>query len=130
MPWTHEYRPSLDAIEVVYSGSTSARDLQDSTSKFINIEHREGISRFLIDTREMELDATLLDVYDIPETQYVVEKADRKGRVALILAASGFERQAGLFYRDACQNRGWLVEAFADRQEAVDWLDGDGSPVS
>ena len=125
MPWSYEYNPTLDVIEVAYRGSTSARDLQESTSRFIDIEHEEGINRFLVDTSEMELDATLLDVHDLPETQYILEEADRNGRVALILSTSTFERQAGLFYRDVCQNRGWLVEAFSNRQEAAGWLVSD-----
>ena len=122
MPWSHEYDSILDVIEVVYRGSTSAQDLQESTSALIDIEHKKGINRFLVDTSDMQLDATLLDVHDIPETQYVVEGADREGKVAIILSASRFERQAGMFYRDACQNRGWFVEAFSDRKEAIDWL--------
>ena len=125
MPWSYDYNPTLGVIDVAYRGSTSARDLQQSTSRFIEIEHEQGINRFLVDTSDMELDATLLDVHDIPEEQYIVEGADRNGRVALILSTSTFERQAGLFYRDACQNRGWLVEAFSDRQEALDWLTSD-----
>ena len=122
MPWSYEYNSTFDVIEVAYRGSTSNQDLQESTSKFIDIEHEKGINRFLVDTSDMELEATLLDVHDIPETQYEVEGADREGKVALILSTSRFERQAGLFYRDACQNRGWLVEAFSDRKEAMDWL--------
>ena len=122
MPWSYEYNLALDVIEVAYRGSTSAQDLQESTSRFIEIEHKNGVNRFLVDTSDMELEATLLDVYDIPETQYEVEHADREGKVALVLPTSRFERQAVLFYRDACQNRGWFVEAFSDPKEAMDWL--------
>lgn len=78
MPWSYEYNPTMGVIEVAYRGSTSARDLQESTSRFIDIEHEQGINRFLVDTSDMELDATLLDVHDLPEAQYVVEGAGNR----------------------------------------------------
>ena len=126
MTWTYQHNPDLAIIEVAFVSNTSARDLQECTSKMIAIEKEEGVNRFLVDSRKMQLDASLLDVHEIPAEQYVVEQADRDGKVALILSTARFEHQAGMFYRDACQNRGWMVEAFADRQAALDWLTGSG----
>lgn len=127
MTWSYEYNPSLKVLEVAYRGSTTARDLQDSTSEFIRLEHEQGINRFLVDTSEIELNATLLDVHELPNKQYVAEKADKSARLAVVLSTSRFEREAALFYRDACQNRGYKVEAFDDRQQAITWLVGDAS---
>ncbi len=122
MTWTYGHNPDLAFVDVAFIGSTTARDLQECTSKMIAIEKDQGINRFLVDTREMALDASLLDVHQLPAEQYVVEQADRHGKLALILSTSRFEHQAGTFYRDACQNRGWIVEAFLDRQAAINWL--------
>jgi hypothetical protein len=52
MPWTYKHNPTLKIAEVAYSGSTTARDLRESTSEFIALEKEKGIYRFLIDTSE------------------------------------------------------------------------------
>ena len=56
----------------------------------------------------MDLNATLLDLYGIPETQHVVKGADRSGKMEFIPSNSVLERQAGIFCSDVCQiEDGW-----------------------
>ena len=76
MPWTYEINPTLQIVEVAYTGNTTARDLQESTSAFIALEKKEGLNRFLIDTSEMELTASIMDVYNLPDKQYLEEAAE------------------------------------------------------
>lgn len=122
MPWTYNINPTLQIVEVAYTGNTTARDLQESTSAFIALEKKEGINRFLIDTSEMELTASIMDVYNLPDKQYLEEEAERSGRVALILPTSAREKEAVNFYETVCKNRGWQVKTFLEHQEAVNWL--------
>ena len=122
MSWTYKLNPTLRIIEVAYSGTTTARDLKESTSEFISLEKEKGINQFLIDTSEMELAASLVNIYDLPDKQYVEENADRSGRVALLLPPSPREKEAVQFYETVCKNRGWNVQTFLERQEAIDWL--------
>ena len=122
MSWTYKLNPTLRIIEVAYSGTTTARDLKESTSEFISLEKEKGINQFLIDTSEMELAASLVNIYDLPDKQYVEENADRSGRVALLLPTSSREKEAVQFYETVCKNRGWNVQTFLERQEAIDWL--------
>ncbi len=70
----------------------------------------------------MEITASLIDVFNIPDKQYVEEKADRTGRVALILPSSPREKKAVNFFETVCKNRGWLVQTFLEHQDAVNWL--------
>ena len=125
MAWIYESNLSLQIVEAAYIGPTSAQDLKDSTSRFIALEKEEGLNRFLIDTREMKIDATFTDIFNLPEKQYLEEGADRDGRVAVILSSRAKERDAGLFYETVCQMRGWMVKVFQKRQEAIDWLTHD-----
>ena len=122
MPWTYKHNPTLHIIEVAYSGRTTARDLQESTSEFIKLEKEKGINRFLIDTSEMELAASLVDIYELPNKQYVEEEADKSGRVALVLPDSPREREAVVFYETVCKNQGWKVQTFSEQNDAVHWL--------
>ena len=104
MTWTYQQNPDLAIIEVAFVSNTSARDLQECTSKMISIEKEEGINRFLVDNRKMQLDASLLDVHAIPAEQYVIEQADPRGDVELylpdlFLAAADIYEARGLHHR-------------------------------
>lgn len=122
MAWRYTINQELRFVEVAYVGKTTAQDLKESTSEFITLQKEKGINRFLIDTSEMELAAALVDVYNVPDKQYVEEQADRRGCVAVILPASTKEREAAEFYETVCINRGWDVKNFLERQGAVNWL--------
>ena len=122
MPWIYEHNPTLQIIEVVYAGDITARDLRESNSEFIALEKEKGMNRFLVDATGMKLDANLVDLYNIPTQQYVEEKADRQGRVAVLLPTSTRAKKAVEFFETVCRNRGWLVQVFSERQKALDWL--------
>ncbi|KAA3629905.1 MAG: hypothetical protein DWQ09_02425 [Proteobacteria bacterium] len=127
MPWTYNYSPTLQIVEVFYVGRTTAYDLKESTSELIALEKEKGVNRFLIDTSEMEFVASMIDILDLPEKQYIEEEADRSGRIALIMPTSLRTKEAVEFYETACKNRGWNVQTFLEREEAVRWLTDDKS---
>ena len=122
LPWTYEHNPTHQIIEVVYEGDITASDLRESTSELIALGKEKGINRFLVNSTGIKLDANLVDLYDLPTRQYLKEKADRQGRIAVILPTSARAREAVKFFETVCMNRGWLVQVFSERQEALDWL--------
>ena len=124
MSWTIQRSPSDAFIEVIYSGRTTNTDLTEATSQCISLGKETGTTRFLVDASGIELAASMNDLYDLPTKQYVHDKAQRTGAVALILPASEHEKPAARFYEFACRNAGWLVRSFPDRQGAIDWLTG------
>ncbi len=124
MPWTLSHNQALRIVEVLYTGEVTGRELREVTSKCITLEKENGVNRFLCDASDCEISASLLDLFDLPAEQYAAEKADRSGRVAVVLPRSPRARDAAQFYETASRNRGWMVQAFASRQEAVDWLTG------
>lgn len=124
MAWTYSLNPELPFVAVEFSGNITARDLKEATSALISLEKGKGINRFLIDCTDMVLEASLLDVYNLPAKQYIDENADRNGRVALVFPESGSpkEKEAVQFYETVCTNRGWDVRAFSEHPDAVAWL--------
>ena len=127
MPWTYEHNQTLQLVEVVYKGYITASDLRESTSEFIALEKEKGLNRFLINTTEMKLDSSLMDIYKLPTEQYIEENADRQGRVAIVPPTCPRTKGAVRFYETVCKNRGWIVQVFSERQAAVDWLTGSSS---
>ncbi len=122
MPWEIKLNSNQNMIEITYTRKVTAQDLQESTSKVITLEKETGIHRILSDTTEVNLSASLSDLYDIPTKQYVQEGADNQGHLAIILATSPQEKEAAKFFQTVCHSGGWYVETFANRQLAIDWL--------
>ena len=122
MPWRYDIDPVQQIIKVAYTGDITKHELSESASEFIALEENKGLNRFLVDTTEMLSVSSLMDVYDLPANQYVDEDADRLGRVALIPPKSSQAKEAVRFYETVCQNRGWMVQVFEERQAAIEWL--------
>ena len=115
MAWEYKSYSDQKLIEIKYTGNVTAQDLQESTSKAITLEKETGIHSILSDTTDAELVASLSDLYDIRTKQYVEEKADRLGHLAIILSTSGKEKEAAQFFQIVCRSAGWHVQTFDNR---------------
>ncbi len=122
MPWNAKHNETLQLIEVVYTGLTTARDLQEATSKCIAMGKEKGINRFLVDSEGLELSASFVDVFELCDKKYTAEKADRLSRIAVVLPRSTEAQEVARFYETVCRNRGWMANVVSTRQEAIDWL--------
>ena len=128
MSYTINHNASLGIIELIYSGQITGTDLKEATSKCISLGKQTGTTKFLVDEVGMDLTASIVDFYDLPTKQYEDEEANRQSHVAVILPTSKEARNAVQFYEIACQNRGWFVHVFSERQSAINWLTGNITP--
>jgi hypothetical protein len=126
MAWTLEYNRSLRIVDLVFSGITSGRDLQEATTKCILLAKEQGTVQFLVDAEELELFAPLVDIIDLPYKQYVAEGLERLSRVALVNPNSPKAKEAAHFYETVCINRGWNARLFPKRDDAIEWLTNMG----
>ena len=122
MPYTVRHDAELDLIEVTVRGSISGSDIRGVSTDYIDLQKRTGSLRILVDANESELDASMMEIYALPEKQYKEEGLDRRTRIAIIFPSSASTRQGALFYETICQNRGWNARVLPDRQSAIDWL--------
>ena len=122
MTWMLEYNNTLRIVDVVFTGVTSGRDLQEATTKCVMLGKEQGTVKFLVDAVGLELFAPLVDIIDLPDKQYVAEGLDRLSRVALVYPRSPKAKQAAHFYETVCINRGWSVKLFPKRDDAIEWL--------
>ena len=124
MTSTLEYNSKLNIIEIVHAGRTTKADLTAGTTKAIALSKEKGIFDVLIDTTEIELAASLFDIFNLPAKQYVEEALDHRIRIGLIQPKLSKEKENAEFYEIACVNRGWLVKIFLNRNDAIEWLKG------
>lgn len=122
MPFTVRHLGTLDVVEVMCTGVLTSDELRDSTSEFVAIHRRTGVTRCLVELEDAEVSASLSDIVSLPERRYESESLPRIVRIAVIRPASESARRAAEFYETACQNRGWNARLFSNRQAALDWL--------
>ena len=122
MPWSVKPYPELGLIETVYSGRITDDDIKASTMKAIAVSNESGIGKFLSDLTDVEThDLSTLKLYEQPE-HWKGLRAKGKNRLALIVPDSKEIINAAAFYETVSRNRGWNVQIFSERQEAIDWL--------
>ena len=121
MPWRVEFDQRLGAIRCTYAGHLNLEDIKQATLRAIALSKEYRSQRALIDTVELTSAISTIDIYRLPEF-YATTQAERKSRWALLLPPSGQIRDDAQFYVTVCQNRGWFIQAFDDRNEAIAWL--------
>jgi hypothetical protein len=122
MAWSVTYNPALDVIEELFCGQVTAAEFREAVSKRISLEKETGSSKILNDVSDVEVDASIMDIYDFPNKQYNEEGSNRGVRMALIMPNSSKAMALAEFFVTVCLNRGWMVKEFTDRQRAIDWL--------
>lgn len=124
MPWNAKYNQELQIIELEYTGIISGDDMKEATSKCISLGNEKGTNKFLLDGIEAKISATLFDIFDHPK-QYINEKADRTGHIAVLLPIDLKSQEAARFYENVCMNRCWRAKVFSKQQDAIEWLTGN-----
>jgi len=121
MPWRVEFNPKFGVVFIVYTGRIRLVDIQAATFRTIELVKEHHTALILIDCSELKTAISTMEIYQLPEF-YDSTEASRQSKWALILPPAGQIREDTKFYSTVCQNRGWYLQAFDARQEAVDWL--------
>lgn len=124
MAWTVEYNEALNIVELKLSGRLSGAELQESAAARIALGEEHGITRFLIDARDLIAPrSTTLSIYEIAAKTYPKSNQRRDTRIAVINPSAPESEWIVQFYEDLCINRGWRVHMSDDRVTALGWLD-------
>ena len=123
MSWKVEYDEALGIVVDTYVGKSSGKDFKDVAKKRIALGREKGVEKTLIDALRMETDSsTTFDVYDIVEHMYNEEGRRANWKIAITTPVSSAAREQVCFYVNVCKNRGWIIEEFTKRNEALEWL--------
>lgn len=122
MAWTLELNSELQIIDLIFKGNVTGPEAREATSKAIALHHEYGILRYLVDTIEMESAPPIKNIYNLPTEQYDSEGLSHQAHIALVEPRSEIEKEATQFYQSVCLHRGWIVQLFQSRDEAIKWL--------
>ena len=123
MNWSLKFDEDLGIIIVVYADICNSKDFEEVAKKRIAIGKEKGIAKALIDLSWIKTDSIRnADVKDIVNHMYDQEGNQAHWMLAIITPLSPVAReQVGFLVRD-CKHRGWNVDAFEQRQDALEWL--------
>jgi len=127
MAWSSKFNAELGIVESAFRGPTTGAEFTEQTTAALALAKQTGTTRHLIDSSELIFAASLADLYLFPASRYESEQVDRRSRIAILSPRDEKAREATHFYQVACVNRGWSVQMFADRQEAIGWLRGNAA---
>lgn len=123
MGWKVEYDEALGIVVDTYIGRNTGKDFTEVAEKRIALGKEKGTLMTLIDASKLETDiSTTFDVYDIADRLYAEQKNRIKWRIAVIVPESSKARDQVGFFVTMCKNRGLVMEEFAQRKDALNWL--------
>lgn len=123
MPYEVKLNDSLGIIESTVTGVLSSDEIRGCSDEMIDLSLSHGVAAFLIDALELASVSSAVDVYDVP-SRYQEGGLSRSSRFALVLPALRSAHEITTFYDNVCNNRGWSVQPFKTRYEAIAWLAG------
>lgn len=124
MPYEVRCNGNLGIIEATVRAVLSSNEIRSCTDELIDLSTRHGVGAFLIDAFKLTQVSSTMDVYEIPG-RYQEGGLSRSSRFALVLPELRAANEIVTFYDDVCNNRGWSIEPFATRDEAIAWLTND-----
>jgi hypothetical protein len=124
MPFTVEHDAARGFATLRFSGTITGENLMESSARCFALQKETGCLRFLIDSDEWDLAASVLDLHALPHREYVKAEVDRRTRIAVVQPTNEKALQGARFYEDACRNRGWNARILPDREAAIAWLEG------
>lgn len=110
-----------DRIEMKYSGTVSAEEYKDALIEFVKFQKEHNIMLVLTDLSDMVITPSILNVYDAIN-MFETLGIDKRTTEALIIPENKFALENVKFYENACQNRGFNVKLFTNRDDALKWL--------
>lgn len=123
MSWTVDYDLEIGLVCARFVGIVTDDDFKAATVEAIGLAQANNTTRFLIDDSQWEGGASVVGLFELPALHETLS-ADRSSRAALILPPPDRTDnvKTARFYETVCQNRGWNVRVFQERQEAIEWL--------
>ena len=122
MSWNIRYIKEPGIIEIIYSGEVTGMDIREATEKRISLQKETGATRVLADASQSLGGPSTMEIYDLPDKIYPEYKSRRDTRIAFILPAHQRSKELAHFFQTAAKNRGWLIELFKNREDALFWL--------
>lgn len=124
MPWTVDYNADRGLITVTNVGVMSREAYHEEITRCKQLSDQHDVKRFLVDDLQLEPSLKLMELYDFPDL-YERMGVDHKSRIAVVAQPSPAKKHKFDFFETICQNRGFSVKVFNDKDNALAWVMGN-----
>ena len=121
MKWEFHYRAEPAYLEVIISGDLSSGDLNRMAVERLQEVRKHGCNKILFDFTGVTNSLATLDIYNRPEQSEKVGILRTNHTAAVVPDAYLDDFR---FMETVYQNRGFDLNVFTDRQEAINYLAG------
>ena len=121
MPWEIETWQNEKLIYLKASGSMSLDSIKQMCSETIAEANKQGLTKYLVDFRDMVPDIEIINIYSLPE---ILEELgdNRLSKTAMVFSQDSKEKEKFSFFQTVSFNRGFNVRLFTKIDEARKWL--------
>lgn len=127
MSWTVEYDADRGLITVTNVGKMSREAYHDEIARCKALSDEHNVKRFLVDDTQLEPSLKLMEIYDFPDL-YAKMGVSHDSRIAVVAQPTEAKKHKFDFFQTICQNRGFNVKLFLDKDAALTWVMGDQPP--
>ena len=121
MSWEVNHIESSGIVELKLVEVVTGDALREATGEAIRVAGQHDLHRGLIDASEQIRTGSMVDLVELPQ-QYADQGLSRDVRIALVMPKAKELHEVADFYETVCVNRGWQVQTFPSRDEAIAWL--------
>lgn len=121
MSWEIIRHESAGIVEARLTGVVTGDALREATTEGIRVATKHRLTRGLIDAAEQVRSGSMVDMVELPQ-QYSDQGLSREMRIAVVMPTAENLHGTAEFYETVCVNRGWQVQTFPARDEAIGWL--------
>lgn len=126
MPWKLKLNENPKYIEVSYIDNITPAEFFEAFSSAISLAMESGTKVCLTDCTAMLGELSIMDLSGMIKV-FESNEYIRETKEAVLLPSQAALSDNVLFYENACQNRGYNVRIFNDRETALLWLCGKNS---
>jgi hypothetical protein len=121
MEWHIEVHDEGSLVMLKVSGAATMEIMTQMAAETIEVARCHGISKFLIDGREMGFAVSDIVLYDLPG---MAEEHGllRTAQLAVVYSADSTQTETFQFLENIFVNRGFRLHSFADMDDALAWL--------
>ena len=124
MHWEVNFMEKEGVVNIRTSGIlTDLSENQRMISDVLAEAEKHGVTKILIDDRDLTLKVDLVDIYYLPK-EYDSYKSSRSYKVAIVFAVANNTNSENKFkfYETRVANMGYNHRLFTDLNAALDWL--------
>jgi len=119
MEFTVQFDEENDCVTGSFTGDFDIEMLKPAVKKLKYMEFKYPCQRFINDIRKLKFAFSKKSIYTIPDILFSLG-IDKSWKRAVLVSKS--DQESAQFFVNVMTRRGYTIECFLDKDEALEWL--------